>query len=95
MTQQEIYTILFYIQEAWLKGDSYMKNLVVANNIKLIIQKKGLKQKTVAKQLGMSEQKFSDMLNNRNSIKATDIVKLMEILQVSANELFQIEVENN
>lgn len=76
------------LQETWLKGIKIMKNLVVADNIKRIIKSKGLKQKSIAKQMGMREQKFSDMLNNRNSIKACDIVKLMKILNVSANELF-------
>ena len=76
------------LQETWLKGIKIMKNLVVADNIKRIIKSKGLEQKSIAKQMGMREQKFSDMLNNRNSIKACDIVKLMKILNVSANELF-------
>lgn len=66
-----------------------MSNLVVASNVKRIIEQKGIKQKSVAEKAGISEKKFSDMLNDRVSIKAEDIVKIQEALQVPVGELFK------
>lgn len=66
-----------------------MTNLVVARNIKRIISEKGLKQKCVADNAGFTEKRFSDMVNGRTSIKADDIFRIQDALNVTANELFQ------
>ena len=53
-----------------------------------IINQKGLKQSAIARKLGISDQKFSDMLNGRRIIKACDIPSLAAVLGVDPNALF-------
>lgn len=68
-----------------------MAHSIVAENIKRVIKQKGLKQKTIAEQIGISEPKFSNMLHGRTPFKACDIIQIMKFLHLDANELFEIE----
>lgn len=61
-------------------------------NIKKIIEEKGLKQCAIASKAGFSEQEFSNMLNGRKIIKAEDVVAIAGALEVTPNELF---IDNN
>lgn len=60
----------------------------VAENIKLIIARKGLKQKAVAKAAGFGEKEFSAMLTNRKIIKANEIMDIANALDVEPNDLY-------
>ncbi len=60
----------------------------IANNIKDIIRREGLKQKSVAKKSNISEKKFSDMLNGKAVIKAEYIPPIAKALDVTPDELF-------
>lgn len=60
----------------------------VAKNIKEIILRKGLKQKSVAEKAGFSEKDFSAMLTNRKIIKVSEIVNISKALGVTPNELY-------
>ncbi len=63
-------------------------NAVVAENIKNIIEERGLKQSALAKKAGFSTQEFNAMLNGRRLIKAIEMVSIMDVLNVDANTLF-------
>ncbi len=63
-------------------------NTPVADVMMSIINQKGLKQSAIARKLGISDQKFSDMLNGRRIIKACDIPGLAAVLGVDPNALF-------
>ena len=64
-------------------------NAPVAENIKAIIEEKGLKQVIIAKRAGCSQQMLSDMLAGRKIIKVSDVVLLSSVLGVDANSLFR------
>lgn len=63
--------------------------------IKQISKHKGIKQTYLAKQLGLSEQAFCDMLNGRRLIKACDIPKIAQVLGVTIDEIFYTDKRTN
>ena len=64
-------------------------NYPVSQAVIHIINDRGLKQKSVAEKLGVSAQSFNDMLKGRRIIKAVEIERIAQVLQVEPNELFQ------
>lgn len=63
---------------------------MLLQNIRDVIQEKGLKQKAVAQRLGCSEQEFSNMLNNRKAIKPEYIPVIALALGVDFNKLYRV-----
>ncbi len=61
---------------------------VIAENVREIIKKRGLKQSAVAKMAGFSKQQFSNLLNGRRVITDVDIVKIANVLEIEPGELF-------
>lgn len=66
---------------------------VFVENIRRIIAEKGLKQCAVAKKAGFNEQAFSNMLNERKAIRATDVPAICAALGVEPNELYRVADE--
>ena len=62
-----------------------------AKGTKLYIRKLGIKQKVIAERAGYSIQQFSNMLNGRKLISATDVWRISQALGVTPNDLFGIE----
>lgn len=62
----------------------------IAENVKQIINTRGLKQYIVAEKAGYPMQTFNNMLNGRKVITDYDVVKIANALNVTPNELFQI-----
>ena len=62
----------------------------IINHIKQLITDKGLKQKYVAEQMGLSQNDFSNMMNGRKEFKVEYVVPLCKALGISANELFRM-----
>lgn len=58
------------------------------DNVKIIIVKKGFKQKFIAQKMGISEKKLSDILNGRKVIDVNIIELFCRALDVCPNELF-------
>lgn len=54
-----------------------------------VINEKGLKQVYVAEKAGLKPQELSDMLNGRKLIKACDILKISQALEVTANDIYE------
>ena len=66
----------------------------VVNNVKLIMNEKGMKQKIVAERAGFSDAEFSNMLNERRKlIRIEHIPKIAKALGVEPNELYGIASE--
>lgn len=68
-------------------------NQPVSTGLLTIISKKGLKQVHVAEKAGCTSQELCDMLNGRRLIKACDIPKLANALDVKVDDLFKEERE--
>lgn len=64
-------------------------NSPLAKGIQAIITRKGFKNLYIAKKAGYSPQEFSDMLNGRRLIKACDIPKLADALEVNLDDLYE------
>ena len=56
-------------------------------NVKSVMQNKGLKQKYVAQKIGISEKAFSAMLTGRKNVLVTDVLNICNALEVSPNQL--------
>lgn len=65
----------------------------VAAGIKHLLIEKGLIQKAVASRAGFTPQQFSDMLNDRKTIKATDIIPISRAMGVSVQEIYDAGAE--
>lgn len=68
-------------------------NQKIALNIRTIIISKGLIQKRVAEKAGYKEKTFSNMLNGRKLILASDIPKIASTLGVSIDKIYEGESE--
>ena len=64
------------------------------NRIKEVLDKKGIKQKWLAEQLGKSYNMVNSYSQNRRQPSLEDLYKIAEILQVEVKELL-IERNNN
>lgn len=60
----------------------------IAIGIKFLITQRGMIQRVVAERAGYTSQQFSDMLNDRKTIKAVDIVPISKALGVSIQEVY-------
>lgn len=65
-----------------------MTNDPVAMGIKNLIKAKGYKQKAIAERAGLTPNQFSEMLNDRRLIKATDIPPIADALGVGVAEIY-------
>ena len=63
----------------------------IAAGIRSLMSERGLIQKAVAFRAGYTQQQFNDMLNDRKTIKATDIVPISRAIGVSEETLLLIE----
>lgn len=61
----------------------------VAIGIKKEIIARGLVQKAVAKRAGFTEQQFSDMLNDRKIIKASDLMGIADAIGIEVIDLLK------
>lgn len=64
-------------------------NEPVAENIKIILKEKKIKRNVFAESLGYSVSKFNAMLQCRKLIKVSDLVLIMRLLNIGAEELFK------
>ena len=61
------------------------------NKIGEVLREKGLKQKWLAEQLGMSTVTISTFVNNRRQPKTKDLVRMCDILNVDLTQLIEIK----
>ena len=60
----------------------------IAAGIRFLMSERGLIQKSVALRAGYTPQQFSDMLNDRKTIKATDVLPISKAIGVSVQEIY-------
>lgn len=65
-----------------------MEKSLVAENTRKIIEEKGMKHRAVAAKAGFSVKQFSALLNDRRTIRDSDIVAIANALNVTPNDLF-------
>ena len=63
-------------------------NKPVAENVKKIIDEKGLKQKVVAKKANFAQSAFNAMLQGRRIIKPCDVNAIAQALEIPVNTLY-------
>jgi len=63
----------------------------ISDRIYQIIEKKNLKQSSIAEAAGYTSRQFNDMLKGRKQITAKDISPLCRVLGITPNELFGYE----
>ena len=68
---------------------------VIAENVRSIIDKKGLKHRVVAERAGFSDKQFSAILNRRKVIKDVDVAAIANALDVTPNELFGLSEQDS
>lgn len=61
---------------------------IIAENVKSIINQKGLKQSAVAAFAGYNTKTFNNMLNGRKLVTDSDVEIIAKVLKVTPNELF-------
>lgn len=67
------------------------KSACIQDNIRRIIEEKGVTHKRVAEQLGMNRQQFSDMLCGRRVIRAEIVPQIAHILECSYDEIYNTD----
>ena len=63
----------------------------VINNIKLIIEQKGMKQ--VAERAGFTQPEFSNIMRGRKLLRVEHLAKVSNALGVEINDLYQTAVK--
>lgn len=64
------------------------EDVLLLNNIRRILDEKGIKHCKVAAKLGLSNAEFSRMLAGKRMMRTCYIPAMMEVLGVTANDLF-------
>ena len=66
---------------------------IIAENVRNIINQKGLKQRAVAMKAGYSLQTFNNMLNGRKIVSDVDVANIAIALNVPVSLLFEEKTE--
>lgn len=67
----------------------------IALRVKEIIKEKGYKQYVIAKKAGFTPQDFSGILCGRKTFKADFVNPICYALEITPNELFEINTETS
>ena len=65
----------------------------VGENLKQARKLKKLSQAEVAKRMNMTQQQYSRFENGRFELNYSQILELCDMLEISPNELFSVELE--
>lgn len=65
----------------------------IVKNTKKILQERGLKQKAFAEKAGYTEQRFSRKMAGYSPITWEDVLKIVNALEVTPNDLYGIKEE--
>ena len=60
----------------------------IKRNLKAILEEKGIMQKQVARELGISDQAVSNWFNNSKDVKISRITQMCEVLGISIVDVF-------
>ena len=68
-------------------------NMIIANNIQAELKKENKKQVDLAKEIGVSKQTMSKIMNGTKAINAIELYKISEYLHVSTGSLMKMPEE--
>lgn len=97
MNYQKLMSVKSYHKKK--EGEEALSDIIkesnepVADNIKIIIKEKCMKQSLIAERAGYKPCEFNAMLNGRKIMKVKDISAIIKILGIEANEIFKKEGE--
>ena len=63
----------------------------IGAKIKEALNDKGMTQRHLAKRTDIKYGTLNNMLNGRKVIDANDLVKIIEVLEITANEIFDLK----
>jgi|SRR5690554_618007 len=65
----------------------------IGKNIKNIRELKGLSQESMSRELNLSQKTYSNIENSKNNISYERIIKIAEVLEVTANIILELNTE--
>lgn len=65
------------------------KNSPCSENLRRIIQERGIKQGFIAEKAGLSKNQISEILRNRRTIRPYELVAISNVLGIQIQELFK------
>ena len=70
------------------RGEVMGKNKLISNNLKQLREDRGIKQKFIAEQLGISANYYSQIENGHRPPQVEHLLKLRNIFNVTLDEIF-------
>ena len=68
---------------------------LLKNNIKEILESRGIKQKWLAEKSGVNEKTLSNCISERHDISLINAMKIAKVLDMTVDELFTLTTEEN
>lgn len=72
----------------WKRGEIMTDKKRITNNLKALREERGIKQKYIAEQLGISANYYSQIENGHRPPQVEHLLKLRVLLNVSLDEIF-------
>jgi len=69
--------------------------MTVKNSLKEILEKRGLKQKWLAEQIGIDKRTMSNIISNRYNTSLEVALKISEILEIKIDDIFKLDKQEN
>jgi len=69
--------------------------MTVKNSLKEILEKRGLKQKWLAEQVGIDKRTMSNIISNRYNTSLEVALKIAEILEIKIDDIFKLDKQEN
>jgi len=69
--------------------------MTVKNSLKEILEKRGLKQKWLAEQVGIDKRTMSNIISNRYNTSLEVALKIAEILEIKVDDIFKLDKQEN
>lgn len=70
------------------RGENMIDNKQISNNLKQLREDRGIKQKFIAEQLGISANYYSQIENGHRPPQTEQLLKLRNIFNVTLDEIF-------
>jgi putative transcriptional regulator len=67
--------------------------ITVKNNLKQILDERGIKQKFIAEKTGISSQTLSNCINNRFDVSLKFALLIAKVLELKVEEIFYLDEE--
>lgn len=85
MTTKIMSVIMWLYSKIELNGGDYMED--IRDNLKSVIEYRGVKQANVAKKANMTPAKLSSIVNKNRKLEANEMFSLCDVLDITPQEL--------